>query len=554
MKTWYEARDYCMALGGTCSLQFQHWEDGEPNNRNNVESCTEIKMYNTWNWNDVHCEMYHDWLCQIRADYNRTSDGWLEWNGNQYYTNENTMAMEEARHFCQKRHSDLVTINNEAESVFLWKQRLTTSQRHCSTNSSSKRRLSKNWKHFDLKGGDTTHFLHEMGLQSNKCYSIINTRKETFNGAETQCRAMGGQLASILSRKAQDPSLPDSPEPMPTDYVKILNDSMKVVTQNMSWDAAKQHCERDGAKLASLRNEWSQAYVELMALKLNASLWIGMNKNQTAGYFRFIDGWRITFTKWGRGEPSSFRSCVIVDVNGNWITTDCNQNLNSICMKSTDVPPTESSDFPGFCPDDPETQMYTRQRNSWLQFRGFCYLFLTGRIQWPDASAGCVRHGGTLASITDPSEQEFIHSNIISFQDQSSFWIGLYKTHRGMWQWLDRSVVDYSNWRMDQPGDHTYGAIRVGDGRWITGNQWYDRGYICKTAKVTPGMDPQTRGHVFLIVSLVIIAIVIGTLIALFLFKKSGRSLLIPTKLSTFDNPLFFNNERSKPDVVEIAE
>ncbi|KAF3858067.1 hypothetical protein F7725_011268 [Dissostichus mawsoni] len=386
------------------------------------------------------------------------------------------------------------------------------------------------------------------------CYSIINTRKETFNGAETQCRAMGGQLASILSRKAQvflttqlaeaptdlwiglhmlglssflwtdgrpmrytnwelevteklwcfvfqsyvgigkwikkscndtngyvclrnvDPSLPDSPEPMPTDYVKILNDSMKVVTQNMSWDAAKQHCERDGAKLASLRNEWSQAYVELMALKLNASLWIGMNKNQ------------VMFL------------CI---------------QINNI---HKNVPPTESSDFPGFCPDDPETQMYTRQRNSWLQFRGFCYLFLTGRIQWPDASAGCVRHGGTLASITDPSEQEFIHSNIISFQDQSSFWIGLYKTHRGMWQWLDRSVVDYSNWRMDQPGDHTYGAIRVG---MVDGQQ----GTSCMTEDIFAKLP-----------------------------RKSGRSLLIPTKLSTFDNPLFFNNEWSKPDVVEIAE
>lgn len=30
--------------------------------------------------------------------------------------------MEEARQFCQQMHSDLVTINSEAESVFLWKQ------------------------------------------------------------------------------------------------------------------------------------------------------------------------------------------------------------------------------------------------------------------------------------------------------------------------------------------------------------------------------------------------------------------------------------------------
>lgn len=56
------------------------------------------------------------------SDYNMTSDGWLEWNGTQYYINRRTMAMDEARHFCQQRHSDLVSINSEAESVFLWKQ------------------------------------------------------------------------------------------------------------------------------------------------------------------------------------------------------------------------------------------------------------------------------------------------------------------------------------------------------------------------------------------------------------------------------------------------
>lgn len=51
--------------------------------------------------------------------------------------------------------------------------------------------------------------------------------------------------------------------------------------------------------------------------------------------------------------------------------------------------------------------------------------------------------------------------------------------------------------------------------------------------------------------ALVIAAIAIGTVITLFLFKKSGRRLPIPEKLSTFDNPLFFNNERSQPDLVD---
>lgn len=75
-----------------------------------------------------------------------------------------------------------------------------------------------------------------------------------------------------------DISLPDSPEPTTTDYVKIFNDSFKLVSQQMNWDAAKMHWESDGAKLASLRNQWSQAYVELLGLNVKGPMWIGINK------------------------------------------------------------------------------------------------------------------------------------------------------------------------------------------------------------------------------------------------------------------------------------
>lgn len=61
-------------------------------------------------------------IANILSDYNTTSDGWLEWNGAQYYINSQSMAMEDARRYCQEKHGDLVTINSEAENVFLWKQ------------------------------------------------------------------------------------------------------------------------------------------------------------------------------------------------------------------------------------------------------------------------------------------------------------------------------------------------------------------------------------------------------------------------------------------------
>ncbi|XP_054452124.1 macrophage mannose receptor 1-like [Anoplopoma fimbria] len=752
-RTWYEARDYCKAIGGDLisihsadelltlpnnnqkawiglsapdsgtgyvwsdgsPLQFQDWDDGEPNNKNNVESCTEFWMTHermSGSWNDVQCEKYHSWLCQIRAgvtpnptpdpvapDYNRTSDGWLEWNGAQYYFNKQSMAMEEARSFCLQKHSDLVVINSEAERVFLWKQVSRSSGSYwiglnvdldktydwmdgspvvfqrwdenqplflrndencavmteytgfwhvyncgyecysiCKRSGSPpanatiaptvppKGGCPQNWKQFD-----------------SKCYSIINNQKETWHGARTQCKAMGGNLATIPSRQVQlflnaelaeapatylwiglyrfgnpsylwtdgkpsgygnwgngrpfyidhesdflhyffsprgrekvcvlmtgnpnfgigkwfaqscndtngyvclrnvDPSLPDSPESTATDYVKIFNDSIKLVSQQMNWDAAQKHCESEGAKLASLRNQWSLNYAELLALTVKSPVWIGLNKMETGGYFRYIDGWHITVTNWGRQEPNTYRPCVFVDVDGTWKTADCDQTMNSICMKSTDVAPTESSSFPGFCPDDID-----QKTKKWLPFRGYCYLFFTKRVEWPEASVQCVIHGGNLASIEDPSEQAFIQSNIEIFQDNElSFWIGLYKTHRGIWQWLDKTAVDYTYWNRDQTDSTGYGSIRATDGKWMTGNGWYERGYICKTPKilrrapqtsVNPTVDPQSHSHNILAGVLVITLIAIGTVIALFLFKKSGRRLPIPEKLSTFDNPTF---------------
>ncbi|XP_027145353.1 macrophage mannose receptor 1 isoform X2 [Larimichthys crocea] len=785
-RTWYEARDFCRAIGGDLlsihneaelqalpqrydsawiglsapdpltgytwsdgsPLQFKHWEEGEPNNKNNVESCTEMKIHKKdrgGSWNDVHCETYLGWICQIRAglipeptpadvtpDYNTTSDGWLEWNGNQYYFNRRSMAMEEARHYCQQKHSDLVSITTEAEAVFVWKQ-ITKSYGSfwigltvdfdktygwMDGSPVAFQRWDENQPDFQNNDENCVAMTTSMGFWHDytcgmefksickrsesppvnttvaptvppkggcrqgwkkidtKCYKVITDQKEKWDDARTKCKSMGGNLATVLSQQVQvfltatmveaptidlwiglhnskggsfywtvgkpvrytnwgtvnrhesfrpyhhhhrfamhyhdhymfddfepdyglghytlsqrqctvmttdskvgigkwlkkscndtngyiclqdvDPAVPDTPEPITTNYVQIFNDSIKAGSQQMNWYAARKYCEGEGAKLASMRNKWSQIYIEMLALKLNSSVWIGINKNQTGGYYKYVDGWRLEITNWDYGEPRS-QPCVLVNKNGKWSTADCNQNATSICMKTTDVAPTESSEFPGFCPEDPETPRYTRQTFTWLPFRKHCYLFFTEKVQWPVASTNCQKHGAALVSIEDPFEEDFIKSNIQLYKDnENSFWIGLYKTHKGLWLWFDKAVMDYSNWRGNEPSSGDYGMISSYDGTWSSGRRWYDRGYICKTNKIlraapptVPHVDPQTRGRVVLPVVLVITAIIIGTAIALFLFKKSGRRLPIPEKLTTFDNPLFFNNERHRSEMVD---
>lgn len=80
-----------------------------------------------------------------------------------------------------------------------------------------------------------------------------------------------------------DPNIPSQPDTyVPKIYVSVGNDSIKVVTKNLTWDDAKTNCEADKASLASLRNEWSQAYIELLVLNLKAPVWIGLNKKQVS--------------------------------------------------------------------------------------------------------------------------------------------------------------------------------------------------------------------------------------------------------------------------------
>uniref|UniRef100_A0A8D0CM87 Mannose receptor, C type 1b n=1 Tax=Sander lucioperca TaxID=283035 RepID=A0A8D0CM87_SANLU len=642
-KTWYEARDYCRAIGGDLlsihsasellvgrhgkawiglhipdtstgytwsdgsPVNFQHWQEGEPNNHNNDESCAEFIIYKSdgaGSWNDVNCDSYNDWLCQIRAGtvekvthflsdivyYNTTSDGWLVWRGNQYFINTNAMSMEDARHFCQQRHGDLVSVTSKDENLFLWKK-ISRSYRSyylglsvdldgsfwwmdgspvalqkwdedqpnsnafdencvfmtyymgfwrtcncgqeqqsiCKRGNSApvnttaaptvppKGGCSPKWTKFDSKVRNHLP-LENTSLLPLKFSAFLTTKmaesattdlwiglnclkRDGFYWVDGKARQFTnwGHSVSIHNLLAWclRYCLIEIKNPAVTNiYVNLGNDSIKVETKNLTWDDAKKQCEDDKANLASLRTEWTHAYVELLAMNLKAPLWIGLNKKQTGGFFRYIDGWHLNAASWAEGEPSRDQPCVYMDVDGKWRTAFCNRTMNSVCMLSTDVPPTESTNFPGICPE--QTNVEYQQSYTWLPFKGHCYLFMTEEIEWADRKLDNLR-----------SRQQFIKSNLERFQDShSAFWIGLYKTHKGMITLFEKI---FSRKKMY---------------------------FSCKQTKVY-------RVHTSLIVVLIIAITSTLIVIAFFLYKKS------PRPLPTFDNPLYFDSERSQPDVVD---
>uniref|UniRef100_A0AAZ3P0P1 Mannose receptor, C type 1b n=1 Tax=Oncorhynchus tshawytscha TaxID=74940 RepID=A0AAZ3P0P1_ONCTS len=600
-KTWFEARDFCRVIGGDLlsihsstdlhhggtswiglsaqdpnagyawtdgsPLSFQHWMEGEPNNYNGVESCAEMRN-SYWDeegsWNDVNCEGYNDWLCEIPKgvtplppptntipEYNVTEDGWLEYGGSQYYFNTEVLAMDNARHYCQQRHGDLVVINGLTENTFLWKKVNTYSfhlENHYIGLTVDLDRsfgwmdgspvVFQRWDNNqpDFKNNDencvvmssSMGFWHDyncvsgMTITVSKCYKLIGYRVPcTWLEARSYCQSIGANLASIASRREQvflttqmtsgvtdlwiglsnlnrdafvwtdgqavkylnldfikvrmytylphSSSILGKWEIRHSGWVKLANDSYKVLPQNRTWPEARMQCEAEEGQLASTLDELSAAYLDLQALKLQTPLWIGLNRNETQGYFRWMDGWPLSMDQWAQDEPSRDRPCVYLDVEGTWKTALCNHTYPSVCKQS-----------PGKTVTDPIVPW------SWLPFRGHCYSFVINHIEWADASTSCTRKGASLVSIEDPEELRFIKSNLEFLKDSySSFWIGLYKTHLGQWKWWDQTLLDYMNWAEGQPQDssYIYGYMLSSDGTWSTATMWDDKPYICKKPK-----------------------------------------------------------------------
>uniref|UniRef100_A0A8C7JHA2 Macrophage mannose receptor 1-like n=1 Tax=Oncorhynchus kisutch TaxID=8019 RepID=A0A8C7JHA2_ONCKI len=550
-KTWFEARDFCRVIGGDLlsihsstdlqsihggtswiglsaqdpnagyawtdgsPLSFQHWMEGEPNNYNGVESCAEMRN-SYWDeegsWNDVNCEGYNDWLCEIPKgnvlyEYNVTEDGWLEYGGSQYYFNTERLAMENARHYCQQRHGDLVVINGLTENTFLWKkhlgnhyigltvdldrsfgwmdgspvvfQRWDNNQPDFKNNDENCVVMSSSmgfWHDYNCgtemrsicersgsppvnstvpptappTGGCPPEWVRYQSKVSKRREWILRSEIKGYTGRvhlsismvavflTTQMTSGVTDLWIGLSNLNRDAFVwtdGQAVKYLNLDFTKVLGEKIHspppllslspsfslllfilffLLLCNRTWPEARMQCEAEEGQLASTLDELSAAYLDLQALKLQSPLWIGLNRNETQGYFRWMDGWPLGMDRWAKDEPSRDWPCVYLDVEGTWKTALCNHTYPSEEQEEI-----SGSNTPWF----------------WLPFRGHCYSFVINDIEWADASTSCIHKGASLVSIEDPEELRFIKSNLEFRKDSySSFWIGLYKTHLGNYQ------------------------------------------------------------------------------------------------------------------------
>ncbi|MEE6466813.1 hypothetical protein FKM82_007061 [Ascaphus truei] len=550
-------------------LDYVAWASYEPNFANNDENC--VVMYkNLGFWNDINCGYPNAFICErknssINATFAPTvpapqggcPSDWLPFRKRCYKIFENENAeWHSARTACMELNGNLVTVEDNLVQAFLtyhlkdfvgnvWIGLNDVNSEHKFLWTTGSGVYYTNWAKGHPSGSQMYSIDDDTDCVSMKQGLVL----DAGTWVEEDCDLERGYIC----QKNKNPALPVLPTVVSTsNFLKYGNASYKLVTSKMKWDEARRYCKAEDSELASVLDEYTQSFLMIHAFRHSEPFWIGLNSNMTYSQFKWIDNWKLRYTKWAAGEPMKKIACVHMDTDGQWKTSSCDENYSSICKQSDVIAPTDPPQARGKCPES--------SGKEWIPFRSHCYLFQsTYTRNWAQASLECLRIGSSLVAVEDSYESNFIWHHAEQLNDRANtFWIGMYKNVAGNWLWLDSTAVDYVNWDEGEPSEHSdEECVELYSTKGTWNNLYCSsyRGYICKILKIVETTEKpveapkderkeEAPSHgVAGGVVIVVILVVAGTAVAVYYVYKRRQNKSPPD--DSFDNTLYFNGERA---------
>ncbi|KAL3871516.1 hypothetical protein ACJMK2_039510 [Sinanodonta woodiana] len=542
-KTWFEARDFCRSLHGDLPslhstqddvflsqtllraysqkyfwlglndidneagyiwsdrtpTDYTNWNQGEPNNANDQEDCTEYSMY-TKTWNDNSCYLARYFICQIRPAKLCGSDpSWLYYNDTCYRLNDvsgpnATFSWYNAEAYCNNFLSHLVSIHSSSENQFLLALISKRSQTKYWTGLNELDLNSYKWTDLSIVNYNNWEASEPNDyFGGEKCAEMHN-----WNGMwnDANCNQKLGYICKkpVHGRATFIPTI-YPPGGCSNGFVRLPGGQNKcyylggLTTDTKSnWTDARDKCRGFGKyyDIASIESDFEQAFLVSLMRGYTFRFWIGLSDLNHNGQFVWLDNEPMTYTNWDKGQPTNTQGqayCVAMrtlDPVGKWANFQCATQLAYICQTKQDP------SIPTISPPSSCSAGYASMVNSQN-----CYkLYSNAKKTWKDAQVVCKADGGNLASILNVNEAAFIQ--VLAY-NMAPYWIGLSDASTsgvstGVYSWSDGWTIMYSSWGRNQP-DHgaNEGCVVVDNsGKWndTTCNSVYN--YVCKISSVSP--------------------------------------------------------------------
>ncbi|XP_018091326.1 secretory phospholipase A2 receptor [Xenopus laevis] len=333
--------------------------------------------------------------------------------------------------------------------------------------------------------------------------------------------------------------------PVP-DTLEYGHKSYRILTGNISWYGAYESCQNFGGDLASITDQYHQAFLTVIANRIGQSHWIGFFSPDNGHQFEWTDGSKSLFTAWHNEESLSDGNCAYIGTDGYWRGGDCNTELQgAVCLVINE---TDRMDYGGECSE------------TWIKFQNYCYSFssVLNKTIFAAASEVCNQQGSSLLTITNEEENVFLSKELGIFTSLKMIWLNRIIFHdNGSVVWLDGTPVKFSKLvtnehENDLPNDQCV-ALWTSDGTWWNSQCNEQRGFVCKKHKDyrEAEMDPKATRTSHAVIPVVVVALLVLGIFLVFLWFRLKQKRHVLCSSQTFQNSY---SSKTSADICEPEE
>uniref|UniRef100_A0A8D0GM94 Macrophage mannose receptor 1 n=1 Tax=Sphenodon punctatus TaxID=8508 RepID=A0A8D0GM94_SPHPU len=275
--------------------------------------------------------------------------------------------------------------------------------------------------------------------------------------------------------------------------------------QKKTWSDAQSFCRTVGGDLATITGKEEQHAIWRSIVKTgsyNQHFWIGLYYLNPDDGFTWSDGSPVRYLNWAYGEPNNYQDIEHCgELNGDssmqWNDMHCNNVYDWICQIKKGAQPKAE-------PTQPPVPKYKLTDDGWIINEDKQYYISTESVSMEQAREFCKKNSGDITVIDSESERKFLWKYILNNGKEDAYFIGLQVSLDKTVRWMDGTPVNFLAWAPHEPNfannDENCVVMYKNLGYWNDINCGYPNPYICErhnnsiNSTVAPTTPPTPGG------------------------------------------------------------